>query len=673
MFVSETIMEQYLNWKPGDIVVIQAQTGTGKTYFVLNKLLPYVHAQGKRLLYLSNRTALREQVRNSYNAEFDSSLQITNYQSFERTIISGRHPSGAGQEILDCEYWVMDEAHYFLADAIFNDEIGNSLGNILSQRTNHVLIFMTATTDYLFLSLGQSGLLHAPPPKFIFEEYSALYNCNGFLAKSNLISQLSAPGLLLKYKESSDAVRNNYDSYLSIMDSVINNRLPQMPLPPMPYADTVPPLDKFQRKFESYNSYFANAKKSIFYYQSDCDYSHYQPVYFNSLLQLCNRISRTSPTEKWLIFVSSKHQGMEIKTCLNALDVPCIMITAETKKYNFKKLKIQPKEFYAYQSIIDNEVSPYRVTISTSVLDNGINLKDPLLKHIAILEMNPTSFLQMLGRKRFADSQDHVKVYLQSKNIKEIKSYYRKTILEYVRFIAELEFISRYTDTELRDSEPKRANLRLFSEKYQSRGNFISPYSYYVGENSKLFQNIGSFSGSTCMVFQPNPSTTSRLAYDHYRMLALLEPYENMRNNFAFAKETDQPKHILHSLERQLSVAKDSLWIEHQLSWMSLKYDPAHWIDHKNHLSSKKVIGKILLQNAGHPISKNTQRRLRRYIINAVTTSHPPMMVKIGKASLKKLNEALSEFGYNYRIISKNRSINGVQRNYWMVVPLKED
>ena len=39
--------------------------------------------------------------------------------------------------------------------------------------------------------------------------------------------------------------------------------------------------------------------------------------------------------------------------------------------------------------------------------------------------------------------------------------------------------------------------------------------------------------------------------------------------------------------------------------------------------------------------------------------------------TLKKLNEALSEFGYNYRIISKNRSINGVQRNYWMVVSLK--
>ena len=104
---------------------------------------------------------------------------------------------------------------------------------------------------------------------------------------------------------------------------------------------------------------------------------------------------------------------------------------------------------------------------------------------------------------------------------------------------------------------------------------------------------------------------------------------------------------------------------------MNLKYDPTHWIDHKNHLSSKKVISKILLQNAGRAISKSTQKRLRRYIINAVATSHPPMMVKIGKASLKKLNEALSEFGYNYRIISKNRSINGVQRNYWMVVSLK--
>ena len=38
-WVSETIGEDYKNWRAGDTYYINAQTGTGKTYFILNTLL----------------------------------------------------------------------------------------------------------------------------------------------------------------------------------------------------------------------------------------------------------------------------------------------------------------------------------------------------------------------------------------------------------------------------------------------------------------------------------------------------------------------------------------------------------------------------------------------------------------------------------------------------------
>ena len=43
------------------------------------------------------------------------------------------------------------------------------------------------------------------------------------------------------------------------------------------------------------------------------------------------------------------------------------------------------------------------------------------------------------------------------------------------------------------------------------------------------------------------------------------------------------------------------------------------------------------------------------------------MAVKIGKGSLRKINEALAELGYSQKIVSKNRSIKGNHRNYWVI------
>ena len=113
MFVADEIQENYKNWRLGDIILIHAQTGAGKTYFVLNVLLPYIASQGKRLLYLSNRSALRDQINLSYSQEYAANITVKNYQSFERVNLSRKTPSDPGSEILSCEYWVMDEAHYF--------------------------------------------------------------------------------------------------------------------------------------------------------------------------------------------------------------------------------------------------------------------------------------------------------------------------------------------------------------------------------------------------------------------------------------------------------------------------------------------------------------------------------------------------------------------------------
>lgn len=61
---------------------------------------------------------------------------------------------------------------------------------------------------------------------------------------------------------------------------------------------------------------------------------------------------------------------------------------------------------------------------------------------------------------------------------------------------------------------------------------------------------------------------TMRLAYDYYRMLALLESYENTPDEEKKAK-------------------KETLWIEHQLPWLVLEYDCTCWIDYGQHIAAK--------------------------------------------------------------------------------------
>ena len=137
--------------------------------------------------------------------------------------------------------------------------------------------------------------------------------------------------------------------------------------------------------------------------------------------------------------------------------------------------------------------------------------------------------------------------------------------------------------------------------------------------------------------------------YDYYRMLALLESYEN-------------------TSEKQRKVRKEILWIEHQLSWMGLEYNPDCWIDYGQHSAAKEDLELILSENKGQVLSKQTQEQLKEAIITFVNTSHPPMDTKIGKASKEKVNAALAELGYRQRIQSKNRSIKGKQRNYWHII-----
>ena len=73
-WISDLIGDTYKEWSMHEFntnkrafstqVFIQSETGTGKTSFILNVLLPYAEKNKRHILYLCNRTALEAQIKN---------------------------------------------------------------------------------------------------------------------------------------------------------------------------------------------------------------------------------------------------------------------------------------------------------------------------------------------------------------------------------------------------------------------------------------------------------------------------------------------------------------------------------------------------------------------------------------------------------------------------------
>ena len=142
-------MEEVNTWKCGDVVMICADTGTGKSHFLLNTMRGYFRENGLRVLYLTPRTRINEQFRRDLGN--DSTVKVMSYQAIE-TIQSDPDRSLGKWDVIVC-----DEAHYFTNDSTFNYQTDISFDWVMAQK-NAIKIFMTATHDELSQYLTNQGI-----------------------------------------------------------------------------------------------------------------------------------------------------------------------------------------------------------------------------------------------------------------------------------------------------------------------------------------------------------------------------------------------------------------------------------------------------------------------------------------------------------------------------------
>jgi hypothetical protein len=172
-WVSDAIGSKYLTWKNGDIVVIKAQTGTGKSYFIKSILVGYAKSKGQRILLLCNRVDLKRQFKIDlmrYNnnpipmTKDKDGKEIVDLEIIDKTVEIGnvtiKSYQQYNEELLDLQYYnipidvnygyiISDECQWMTQDASFAKTRKTTERLLATYSPDIIRIFMSATLDEL--------------------------------------------------------------------------------------------------------------------------------------------------------------------------------------------------------------------------------------------------------------------------------------------------------------------------------------------------------------------------------------------------------------------------------------------------------------------------------------------------------------------------------------------
>ena len=363
-YVSDAIGNDYMNWKNGDSIIISFPTGTGKTYFVLNVLVPYAKKLNKKIVMFCNRIALYEQINNAIGEDNKEYIELLTYQSAEYQI----------QKSMSCDvlYYIFDEAHYIFQDSSFNEGTGEWYDHFFStsKLSFGICVYLSATPDDIYMLLANKT------------KYS--FNIDTYLEYYGKLTAL--------YNQKHENEKYYYyRHYITDEDYSINYTGKN----PYTYGDRI---------YENIQEHKSELAKC--YTQEIC-YDYLDCKYFSEYKELEKRIAESD--DKWLIFVNKKSDGQKLCKRLNELFLGtkkrAVFVTSESKHRNDESNK-------ELRNIEEKERFECDVLIATAVLDNGVNIKDSRLKNIVISAYDKPEFIQMLGRRRVNEG-DTVTLYIR--------------------------------------------------------------------------------------------------------------------------------------------------------------------------------------------------------------------------------------------------------------------
>ncbi len=414
--VNEAIGEDFKKWNNIEPVFIDAPTGSGKTSFVYEKLIPDAISKGCGVLIVSNRIALSRQQKlevydivtdpkykhflKDYNLEDLKREEIDNdtymigpvcvvtYQSLYRLFnpdVSAEMALGfyslklSNAEELrkwsrTIRYAVFDEIQILYADAEFNSYCSEFLRSIPFVFRDVVRVYMTATSyeviDYIRkYEICKYSINVQNPPKAQFMDQRYIRSFNWIEHGQNV--KMPAFTKLIRYTIDPD-------------------------------------YSRYELKF-----FYPERKKKGSEQSNNSD--------DNKATAAINVLKQIEPSEnnKVIVFVDNKKVGVQICRRLRSDKVTAAFLTKDSS---------DPKT--VRDNIINNACFDESVLVTTQVLDSGVNICDESVKNILIFYTDRTQFIQSLGRRRLVNGEDSVTVWAyvpSAYSFRVIADEYRKS------------------------------------------------------------------------------------------------------------------------------------------------------------------------------------------------------------------------------------------------------
>ena len=178
---SDLIEDKYKSWKDTRII-LDGGTGSGKTYFVLNKIGKYAKECNCKILYLCNRSKLRDQTYGDIKKlKLQDTVIVMTYQSLQNRL---KHKD----TFPHYDYIIADECHYFTNDALFNEYTDLSY-KYLKHQSKNVVIYISATAKVFFHWMKQKEIVTQEHYFSIPKDYSYVDKVY-FYDKKYLIPQI---------------------------------------------------------------------------------------------------------------------------------------------------------------------------------------------------------------------------------------------------------------------------------------------------------------------------------------------------------------------------------------------------------------------------------------------------------------------------------------------------
>lgn len=371
--------EIWQSWQPGEQIFISAGTGRGKNTFIKKELLK--HCGNQKVVIFENRESLMQQQVMDIVSEIDpEALKYSNITE-DNMVIFGRYKNimiisyqyAAKKCMLadsnfynfcsQARYLIFDEAHYILDDAGFNKGISFFVRTFLYP----VLTKDANNNDCKIPSFSNATKI------FMSGTMEEIYEYVQTIAEFS-----EKPVDIIQEKEML-AEKNGFNSrgFLGRFGAEVNKNL-VLSFP--------------------------------------TDYSYIIPFKYKKYDDICNCISETSADDKWLIFVNSIEDGIKLQSALTD-------VCGETVKFLSAENKNSEKNKELYNQLIHNSRFDCRVLIATTVIYNGVNIKDERLKHIVIPFSTISVVKQLIGRKRMGEGET-VNVYFPDVNYRKVKKHY---------------------------------------------------------------------------------------------------------------------------------------------------------------------------------------------------------------------------------------------------------